>query len=114
MDFAHKALLFVHIVAIAGTLGTLLALLTATVRPVSTVMIWSARVTFLAGLGLVGVLEADDADVNHAKVGTKLLVALMVVGLLEANRKKQSLAQNLYYGVLGLVVLNVGLAVFWS
>jgi hypothetical protein len=115
MDFLHKLFLFVHLLAIAGLIGSLLAQLTTESRSVSAVMIWSARIAFLAGLGLVAVLEADDViEVNHAKVGVKLLVALVIVGLLEANRKKPALAKELYYTVLGLAVANVGVAVFWT
>jgi uncharacterized membrane protein len=76
------------------------------------VTVWGARIAFLAGLLLVGVLEAGDADVNHVKVGIKLLVGLAIVGLVEANAKKAKVSDGLYYAVLGLTALNLVLAVF--
>ncbi|QLQ11383.1 MAG: hypothetical protein HZY75_14655 [Nocardioidaceae bacterium] len=113
MDFLRHLLFFGHILAIAGLIGSLLAQWNATQRPASALTVWSARLALLFGVLVVGVLEADDVDVNHAKVGVKLLIALVVVGLLEADRKKASLTQALYYAVLGLAVVNVGIAIFW-
>lgn len=115
MEFLRHLLLVVHLTAFAGLLGSLLVQLKATERPVSQVTLWSARTVFVAGLLLVGVLEGTDGvEVNHAKIGVKLLVALVVVGLLEANAKKPTLSQALYYTVMGLTVVNVCVAVFWT
>ncbi|MFT4009891.1 MAG: hypothetical protein QM655_07580 [Nocardioidaceae bacterium] len=114
MDFVRHLLLFGHLVAIAALVGSLLTQWSATERPVGVVTVWGARLAFLFGLLLVGVLEADDdVEVDHNKVAVKLIVALVVVALLEANRKKPSLSQALYSTVLGLAVVNVGVAVFW-
>lgn len=115
MEFLRLVLLFVHLVAMAGLIGALLAQVQSGVREVTSVIVNSARVAFVAGLLLVGVLEGTDGvDVDHAKVGVKLVIGLVVVGLLESNRKKASFADAMYYAALGLSVLNVAVAVFWS
>lgn len=115
MEIVRLVLLFVHLAAFAGLLGTMLAQLNATERPVSPTTLWSARIAFLAGLLLVGVLEATDGvDVDHPKVGVKLVVGLAIVGLLESQAKKGSLKQGLYYAVVGLTFVNLGVALFWS
>lgn len=114
MDFLRHLLLFGHILALAALIGSLLTQWSATLRPVGTVTIWGARLALLFGLLLVGVLEADDGvEVNNNKIAVKLVIALIVVALLEANRKKPTLSEALYYTVLGLAVVNVGVAVFW-
>jgi FtsH-binding integral membrane protein len=113
MDLLRQLLLVVHLVAFAALLGGLLGQAKATQKAVHQSTIWGARIAFLAGLLLVGVLEGGDADVNHAKVGVKLLIGLAVVGLLEARRKK-GLTNVLYWIVVGLTVTNVGVAVLWS
>lgn len=113
MEFLRHLLLFIHFVSFAALLGSLLGQINSPERVVNTVTAWGARLALLAGLLLVGVLEADDFDVNHAKVGTKLVIALVVVGLVEANRKRGKLADGLYFGLIGLTALNVAVAVFW-
>ncbi|MDO5699659.1 MAG: hypothetical protein Q4G51_16975 [Dermatophilus congolensis] len=51
-------------------------------------MVWGARLQLLIGLGIVGVLEGLNADVNHMFVGIKLVIALAVVALCEIAAKK--------------------------
>jgi hypothetical protein len=73
-----------------------------------------AGTAFVAGIAAVGVLEADDADVNHAKVGVKLLIGLVVLALVMANTRKEKISSALFGTILGLTVVNVAVAVFWS
>jgi FtsH-binding integral membrane protein len=113
MDILRQLLLVVHLVAFAALLGGLLGQAKAAQKAVHQSTIWGARIAFLAGLALVGVLESGDADVNHAKVGVKLLIGLAVLGLLEARRRK-GLTDALYWVVTGLTVANVLVAVLWS
>ena len=47
-----------------------------------------AGTAFLAGLLLVGVLEAGDDPVNHAKVGVKFGIGLVMLVLVMANMRK--------------------------
>jgi hypothetical protein len=114
MDLIRQILLFVHILGFAALLGGLLVQLSAGERRVNSAMRDGAGTAFLAGLALVGVLEAGDGDVNHAKVGVKLLIGLVVLGLVMANLRKERIADGLYYAILALTVTNIGVAVFWS
>ena len=50
---------------------------------------------------------------NHAKIGVKLIIALVVVVLVVLNRKKEAIDRNTLLGILGLSVLNVGVATLW-
>lgn len=113
MDLLRQLLLIVHLVAFAALLGGLLGQAKAAQKAVHQSTVWGARIAFLAGLLLVGLLESSDAEVNHAKIGVKLLIGFAVVGLLEARRAK-GLTNGLYWLVVGLTVANVGVAVLWS
>ncbi len=73
-----------------------------------------AGTAFLAGLLLVGVLEAGDDGVDHAKVGVKFAIGLAVLVLVMANVRKPRIPNGLYFGLLALTVTNVAVAVFWS
>jgi len=63
---------------------------------------------------LVGVLEADDEDVNHAKIGVKLVVALVIVALAWIYRRRESVSNAVYFSILALALGNVAIAVFWT
>ena len=51
---------------------------------------------FVAGLLLVGVLEAGDDSVNHAKVGVKFAIGLVILVLVMANVRKERIPQGLW------------------
>ncbi|WP_110206383.1 hypothetical protein [Nocardioides daejeonensis] len=114
MDTVRLILLFLHILGFAALIGGLLAQAKASEKVVNGAMRDGAGTAFLAGLFLVGVLEADDADVNHAKIGVKLVIGLVVLGLVMANLKKPRISDSLFWTILGLSVANVAVAIFWS
>lgn len=114
METLRLILLFVHILGFAALIGGLLTQFGAVDKVVNGPMRDGAGTAFLAGLFLVGALEAGDGDVNHAKIGAKLVIGLVVLGLVMANLRKPKISDALYYAILGLSVANVAVAVFWS
>lgn len=114
METLRLILLFIHILGFAALLGGLLVQVREPVKKVNALMRDGSGTAVVAGLLLVGVLEAGDGDVNHAKIGVKALVGLVILGLVMANLKKPKIADGLYFGLLGLTVLNIAVAVFWS
>jgi hypothetical protein len=114
MDLLRHILLFIHILGFAALLGGLLVQLSASEKSVNSLMRDGAGTAFVAGIGLVGVLEAGDGDVNHTKIGVKFVISLVILALVMVNLRKPSIPQGLYLGLLALTVLNIGVAVFWS
>jgi len=114
MEILRLVLLFLHILGFAALIGGLLVQAREPQKSVNAAMRDGAGTAFLSGLLLVGVLEAGDGDVNHAKIGVKFAVGLVILVLVMANARKPSIPQGLYVGLLALSVLNVALAVFWS
>lgn len=114
MELARLVLLFVHLLGWAALFGGLLAQAKDVEKRVNGAMRDGAGTAFLAGLLLVGVLEASDTTVDYVKVGVKLSIGLVILVLVMANTRKPSIPQGLYVGLLVLTVLNVGVAVLWS
>ncbi|WP_244929814.1 hypothetical protein [Nocardioides sp. W7] len=114
MDTLRLILLFLHVLGFAALIGGLIAQSSEPVKRVNAAMRDGAGTAFVAGLALVGVLEAGDGDVNHAKVGVKLAIGLVILVLVMANLRKERIPQGLWIGLLALSVLNVAVAVFWS
>ncbi|ADH66373.1 MULTISPECIES: hypothetical protein [Nocardiopsis] len=112
MDILYSALVFLHMIGLAGIIaGFLMQVITD--NPKSTkVLLHSSLLQLVTGLLLVGVAEmADLGELNHVKIAVKLLVALavVVVGVLNLRKPARNLA--VIAGVLAIV--NIGVAVFW-
>jgi hypothetical protein len=114
MDFLRDLLVFLHLIGMAALFGGLFVQLKAAPRVVNAAMLHGILTQLVTGLLLVGLLESDEAVVvDHPKIGVKLVVALAIGVLVWVNRRKPELPQGLFFGLLGLTVLNVGIAVFW-
>lgn len=114
MEILRLVLLTLHLLGFAALFGGLLVQARTPQKVVNAPMRDGAGTAFVAGLLLVGVLEAGDTSVDHVKVAVKFVIGLVVLGLVMANLRKPSIPQGLWAGLLALSVLNVVVAVFWS
>ena len=104
MEFLRLVLLFLHVLGFAALLGGLLVQLRDPEKKV---------LPIVTGLLLVGVLEGLGSP-DHVKVAVKLVVGLVLLVLVMANMRKPRIPGGLYWGLLALTVLNIGVAVFSS
>jgi len=114
MELARLILLFVHVLGFAALFGGLLAQAGSPEKRVNSAMRDGAGTAFLAGLLLVGVLEAGEGAVDHVKIGVKFAVGLVILVLVMANMRKPRIPQGLWVGLVLLTAANVAVAVFWS
>ena len=113
MEILRDILVFLHFIGLAALFGGLFVQIKADPRVVNNAMLHGILTQLVTGLLLVGVLEGLNEEVDNAKIGVKLVVALAIAVLVFANRKKPTLPNGLYFGLMGLTVLNIGVAVFW-
>ncbi|GAA3510902.1 hypothetical protein GCM10022234_01680 [Aeromicrobium panaciterrae] len=78
---------------------------------------WMAQgltAAFVLGLTLTAIASMSDdvADPNNAKVGVKLVIALVAVGLAHSTRKKPA-PNPVAHVIAALVLVNVALAYLW-
>lgn len=114
MDLLTDVLLFLHFLGLASVFGGLFVQIRNEPRVVNNAVLHGILTQLITGLALVGVLEADDHDVNHAKIGVKLVVALVIGVLAVANRKKAAITNAVFMTMLALTTLNIAVAVFWE
>lgn len=112
MDFLYSALVFLHMLGLAGIIaGFLMQLMTDNLKATK-VLLHSSLLQLVTGVLLVGVAEmADLTDIDHMKIGVKLVVSLAIVVLGIMNVRKPATNLAVVAGVLAIV--NIGLAVFW-
>jgi heme A synthase len=114
MDLVRQLLLVLHLLGFAALFGGLVVQAGLPEKTVNGAMRDGVGTAFVAGLALVGVLEAGDNDVNHAKIGVKLVIGLVLLVLVMANLRKERIPQGLWAGLILLSVANVAVAVLWS
>jgi FtsH-binding integral membrane protein len=114
MEILRDVLAFLHFIGLAALFGGLFVQIKADPRVVNNAVLHGALTQVVTGLLLVGLLEGMDEEVDNAKIGVKLLVALVITVLAFVNRKKHSIPGGLFFGLLGLTALNIAVAVFWG
>ena len=114
MEFLRHVLLVIHILGFAALIGGLLVQVGTPERVVNSAMRDGVGTAFVAGIALVGVLQADDQDVDNTKIAVKGLIGLVLLVLIMANARKPRISQGLWALLLVLTVANICVAVFWA
>lgn len=117
MDLVYDLLVILHLLGMAAVVGSWLGVLRS--PRVVPGMVHGALLQVVTGLALVGLREGgavDDAgELDHAKIGVKLVVALVVAALAWVNRKRaDSVPPALVHAIGGLALVNVVIAVLWG
>ncbi|MEY5146212.1 MAG: hypothetical protein RL224_526 [Actinomycetota bacterium] len=121
IELTRNSLLVLHFIGLASLLGgflTQMRAMSAGAAKIVPAMVHGAWTAFATGLLLVGLAEyrvamGADFEVNHIKIGVKTVVVLIILILVMANRKKESVKAPVFGAVGGLTLTNVILAVFW-
>jgi hypothetical protein len=116
VEFVRLLLVFLHLLGMAILVGTFLVARRAPAgAPLNVGWLHGAALQLITGLALQLLAPLTDADYNHVKLGIKLLVLLVIGGLALTYVLRRVAAPSwLNPALAGLVVLNVGLAVFWT
>lgn len=115
MEAVYNALVVLHFLGLASLVGGWLVQLGDRGRRlVNPAMVHGALTQVATGVLLVGLGESVlDKDYSAAKLGVKLVVAAVVLGLSWVNRRKPAIPDGLFFLIGGLAVVNVCVAVFW-
>jgi uncharacterized membrane protein SirB2 len=115
VDFVRDLLVFFHLLGMALLVATFLMQLKAPAgAPVNPGWLHGAGLQLVTGVALMLLAPLTDAEYNQAKLGIKLVV-LVIIGVLAITYTVRRSAHRWLTFVLGgLVVVNVGLAVFWG
>ncbi len=116
MEIVYHVVVVLHLLGMAAIVGSWLAVVRA--PRMMPGFFHGALTQLVTGLALVGMLEADvvtrDEVLDHAKIGVKLAVALVVTVLVWVNRKREHVPRGVVHTIGGLALFNVVVAVFWE
>lgn len=113
METVYAIVLVLHLIGWALVLGGAVhGLREATMNKG---MLHGILTALVAGIVMVGLGEMMDAEVNHMKIGIKLVIALVVTAMvIFGNRNSEKVTKGYLGGIAGLTVANVAIAVLWS
>jgi hypothetical protein len=114
MDLVTNVLVFIHMLGMGALFGGAFVQIRASERVINNAMLHGVLTQVASGLLLVGVLESGTEPVNHAKIAVKFVLAVVIAVLAIVNRKKPSIPDGLYFGIAGLTVATIAVAVFWT
>ena len=115
MDFLAHLLLFLHIVGAAIVFGVWVA--TFRTPRVLPGQFHAALLSVVTGLLLVGIREMQEAELNHLKIGVKLIIATVIAVAAFIGQRKgkrgETVSTGLAHAVGGLALINIALATLW-
>ncbi|MFD3436050.1 hypothetical protein ACFWU3_00935 [Streptomyces sp. NPDC058685] len=117
MDVLINAFVALHIIGIAALLGGFLTQMKAMSEGTARfgpAMLHGALTMLVTGVALVGLNQADDQTVNNLKIGIKLAVLVVILGLVYVKRDEESVEKPLFAAVGGLTVANIFIATLWT
>ncbi|GAB2778242.1 hypothetical protein GCM10027073_08520 [Streptomyces chlorus] len=117
MDVLTHFFVGLHIIGIASLLGGFLTQMKAMGQGAARfvpAMLHGAVTMLVTGIVLVGLNEADDQSVNHLKIGIKLALLIVILGLVYVKRDEEKVDKGLF-GLVGLLTTaNIFIAVLWT
>ncbi|MEU2154818.1 hypothetical protein ABZ532_07315 [Streptomyces sp. NPDC019396] len=117
MDVLINVFVALHIIGIAALLGGFLTQMKAmgagTAR-FTPPMLHGALTMLVTGVALVGLNEADGQAVNNLKVGVKLAVLVVILGLVYVKRDEETVDKAVFGVVGGLTIANIFIATLWT
>ena len=102
----------IHLLSVIGILVLLLLQWNKNPRKLNPGVLHAGLTALIAGVVMVGLHNSvkPDEELNHTKVGIKLVVLIVILALGYKNVKKPVLPKNIWLTMTGLTVLNIVIA----
>jgi peptidoglycan/LPS O-acetylase OafA/YrhL len=117
MDVLIHLFVGLHIIGIAALLGGFLTQMKAMGRGTARfvpAMLHGALTMLVTGVVLVGLNQADDNSLDTIKLGVKLALLIVILGLVYVKRDEEKVAKGDFAAVGLLTIANIFIAVLWT
>ncbi|MDX3852222.1 hypothetical protein [Streptomyces sp. AK02-01A] len=116
MDVLINVFVALHIIGIASLLGgflTQMKAMSAGTARFSPAMLHGALTMLVTGVVLVGLNQGEGHSVNTIKIGVKLAILIVILGVVYVKRDDEVAPKALFGTVGGLTVANILIATLW-
>ncbi|WP_175985776.1 Fe-S protein [Microbacterium tenebrionis] len=118
METLRHVVVLVHLVGFAVLFGSWAVQAFGGKRQITKIMDWGLAIAGVAGLALAAPWGlADGVEMNYAKIGTKLVVLLIIGALLGiggGRQKRGATVPPAIFWLVGILTLaNAGIALLW-
>lgn len=113
MEILRLVLLYAHLIGFALLLGGAATQYLAGPLRINRAMVWGALLQLVTGIALSAPLRGDDPEPAPAKLVVKLVLALLIAVMVWVPRHRAQVARGHFLAIIGLTLLNAGVAVFW-
>ncbi|MBW1596929.1 hypothetical protein [Streptomyces sp. JJ38] len=117
MDVLINVFVALHVIGIAALLGGFLfqtkAMRAGEARMLPG-MLHGALTMLVTGICLVGLNQAEDHEVNNLKIGIKLALLVVILGLVYVKRDDARVPASVMGTVGLLTVVNIFIATLWT
>jgi len=112
MSAINTVVYLIHLLSVIGILSLLLHQWNKSPRTLNPGVLHAGLTALLAGVVMVGLHDSvkPDEPLNHAKVGVKLVILLVILALGYKNVKKPELSKNVWLTMTGLTIVNILIA----
>jgi amino acid transporter len=112
MSAINMIMYVIHLLSVIGILVLLLLQWNKNPRKLNPGVLHAGLTALIAGVVMVGLHNSvkPDEELNHTKVGIKLVVLIVILALGYKNVKKPVLPKNVWLTMTGLTVLNIVIA----
>ncbi|MDF3291085.1 hypothetical protein [Streptomyces silvisoli] len=117
MDVLIHLFVGLHIIGIAALLGGFLTQMKAMGRGEARMvpaMLHGALTMLATGIVLVGLNEAQHQQINTIKIGVKLALLVVILGVVYVKRDEETVEKGALATVGGLTMANIFIAVLWT
>ena len=117
MDVLINVFVALHIIGIASLLGgflTQMKSMSAGTARFNAPMLHGALTMLITGMVLVGLNQADGHTLNNIKIGIKLAILVVILGVVYVKRDDEAASKPLFGVVGGLTVANIFIATLWT
>ena len=115
MEILRNLVVYLHLIGFALLLGGSVAQYLSGKLRINLAMLGGALIQVLTGLILAAPWGLEPGEkLNYAKLGVKLVVALMILAMTYFSRKREKVNRGHFMAIIGLVLANAAIAVFWT
>jgi hypothetical protein len=112
-EIIRYILLYVHLIGFALLLGgAVTQWLTGRLR-INSAMVIGVWTQLITGVALSAPLRGEGHEPPVAKLIVKAVLALLIFGAVFPLRKRDEISRGHFLGIIGMVLLTAGVAVFW-